>query len=755
MINLDRKLIAVGCGRTHHASDYNEEEEILIYAAHNSVAVASFKDQISHGVLATLRGHTDRVQSVSFFDTARYSLGFVSCSVDGSVRVWYNKEGSSFECAQILDGHSCCVNVVKAFHHSDCDGNSTRFIVSSSSDGVVCVWKSLDSSEFALVQKMQLEYHYCLSVAFGCILKAESAVPVLALGLTSSKISLRLFNGTEFVQVTQLEGHSDWIRSLHFTTLNESKIMLASGAQDKLVRLWSIELNEEDGDEHGLLYSLDSVLLAHEDWVNSVRWSNMKSDQNGGFPRLLTSSADKTVIVWSLDVESGLWMPEHQLGDVGGNFSFGNLNALWSNNDSMILSQSYSGNFQAWTYNEDKGGYRQARGLTGHFETVNDIHWSKSGEYLLSVSKDQTSRIFAETSERWMEVSRAQVHGYDLNCCCFLGDNEFCSGSDGEKIIRIFRAPVWFINKDKVDSDEAIIQPSLGLSNKATAAQSNTENFIQKASNINFNSVTESQLMLKTLWPESDKLYGHGDSVFTLNSSHNLKVFMSASVGRTGGRMEETAIRVWTVKDNRWTETGTLLEGHSLTVTRMSYSNDDNYVVTVGRDRKWMLFKISWNNGEFTSVDPVMSFSKAHSRIIWDVCWTPDDMFFITGSRDKLVAVWASQKNEDKFEKFTRNGSAYSTVKFEEAVTSVQCTPELIDGKYVLFVGLENGDIHILSTSVENPLRWTTVFQLPHNLAHDSAVKRIQIRKTESNNSFMVASCSEDNSVRLFDVTIC
>jgi WD40 repeat protein len=219
--------------------------------------------------------------------------------------------------------------------------------------------------------------------------------------------------------------------------------------------------------------------------------------------------------------------------------------------------------------------------------------------------------------------------------------------------------------------------------------------------------------------------------------------------------MEETAIRVWTVKDNRWTETGTLLEGHSLTVTRMSYSNDDNYVVTVGRDRKWMLFKVSWNNGEFISVDPVMSFSKAHSRIIWDVCWTPDDMFFITGSRDKSVAVWASQKNEDKFENFTKNGSAYSTVKFEEAVTSVQCAPELIDGKYFLFVGLENGDIHILSTSVENPLTWTTVFQLPHNLAHDSAVKRIQIRKTESNNSFMVASCSEDNSVRLFDVTIC
>lgn len=34
--------------------------------------------------------------------------------------------------------------------------------------------------------------------------------------------------------------------------------------------------------------------------------------------------------------------------------------------------------------------------------------------------------------------------------------------------------------------------------------------------------------------------------------------------------------------------------------------------------------------------------SKAHARIIWDCCWSPDGRFFVTGSRDKTVRVGMS-----------------------------------------------------------------------------------------------------------------
>jgi elongator complex protein 2 len=44
-----------------------------------------------------------------------------------------------------------------------------------------------------------------------------------------------------------------------------------------------------------------------------------------------------------------------------------------------------------------------------------------------------------------------------------------------------------------------------------------------------------------------------------------------------------------------WTSTyqpfGLPLEGHTLTVTRIAFSPDDRYVVTVGRDRTWRSFE--------------------------------------------------------------------------------------------------------------------------------------------------------------------
>jgi elongator complex protein 2 len=43
-------------------------------------------------------------------------------------------------------------------------------------------------------------------------------------------------------------------------------------------------------------------------------------------------------------------------------------------------------------------------------------------------------------TQHWAEVSRAQVHGYDINCGCFLDGWHFISGAD-EKMLRVFAIP--------------------------------------------------------------------------------------------------------------------------------------------------------------------------------------------------------------------------------------------------------------------------------------------------------------------------
>ena len=92
--------------------------------------------------------------------------------------------------------------------------------------------------------------------------------------------------------------------------------------------------------------------------------------------------------------------------------------------------------------------------ITGHFRSVEDMAWDPNGEYLLTTSSDQTTRLWTEVPVsndpdqcRWVEVGRPQVHGYDMTSIVCIGgqDNStndgepchrFVSGAD-EKVLRV------------------------------------------------------------------------------------------------------------------------------------------------------------------------------------------------------------------------------------------------------------------------------------------------------------------------------
>lgn len=48
---------------------------------------------------------------------------------------------------------------------------------------------------------------------------------------------------------------------------------------------------------------------------------------------------------------------------------------------------------------------------------ANSIEWNHTGDYLVSVSKDQTTRVITLNKQAriYREISRAQIHGYDIN----------------------------------------------------------------------------------------------------------------------------------------------------------------------------------------------------------------------------------------------------------------------------------------------------------------------------------------------------
>jgi elongator complex protein 2 len=158
-----------------------------------------------------------------------------------------------------------------------------------------------------------------------------------------------------------------------------------------------------------------------------------------------------------------------------------------------------------------------------------------------------------------------------------------------------------------------------------------------------------------------------------------------------------------------WKSLEQTLGGHTLTVTRLAFSRDDCFLVSVGRDRSWRLYeRLVDAQGADVAVlrsalapeaddrlspgcsgyRPLAASVKPHARIIWDVAFSPlfpsasgaDDMVFATGSRDKSAKVWRRPISEDP-----TVWEPVATLKFDEGVTSVDFYSGLDGARSVAF----------------------------------------------------------------------
>ena len=167
-----------------------------------------------------------------------------------------------------------------------------------------------------------------------------------------------------------------------------------------------------------------------------------------------------------------------------------------------LVGHAYGGALHIWTLQEEhqqdmssvlsteelalRNKWKVTPCITGHFGGVTDCCWEASaGEYLLTVSNDQTCRLWGQLDgdNLWVELARPQVHGYDPRSASTPQFNHrIVTGAD-EKEIRVFDAPLTTIKVLKAigktsstDGSDAFSRverayiPSLGLSSKASAA---------------------------------------------------------------------------------------------------------------------------------------------------------------------------------------------------------------------------------------------------------------------------------------------
>lgn len=564
--------------------------------------------------------------------------------------------------AEILDELSRPVTCVAS--------NSESLFVAGCMDGSVYIYKALTHEKTAKKTK-------------GFALCAAFCEELLVLGGTASNLLvIHLPTGAE----KWVEGHEGWVRSLSFRKESPACYTLASGSQERYIRLWTFKRQGPTFEDEILLnnatvvedwnITFEALLMGHDDWVVGVSWDP------SGSKTLLSASADSSLILWMAE-SSDLWTPDHRLGDIsnwGASTATGTTGGFWAalwladsdGSGSSVATVTRTGSFRVW--NKDSGGmWQPENGPTGHFKEVTDVSWFHN-EFLLTTSLDQTTRLwhYSRNLASLVEIGRPQIHGYDMIAISPIDSKSFVSAGD-EKVMRVFELPrqvaeqMMQITKkssevDSIDELPLIAGiPALGLSNKPDSEENSLE--------VLPHAPREDHLQRMTLWPEVDKLYGHGYEINCLAVSRQLGTIVSASRANTE---QHARLKFFsTTNYHEITKHFDNAPSHSLTVSKLAVSPNGNRVISVSRDRKFMITNIE------TQVVEV-EFPKAHTRIIWDAAWCSNNEEFFTASRDKQIKKWRSVE---------RNIELLKAAKFDSPVTAVAA------GSVCVAVGEESGRI--------------------------------------------------------------
>ncbi|ANZ77293.1 BA75_04535T0 [Komagataella pastoris] len=783
--------VFIGCNRELYTSDYSERFKLVAFGAGITISLWNPLGKDYKGVLTTLKSHTKEVLCVKWVPQTSFLL---STSEDCLIKLWkVDNNGENYQVVSTINHHKHSVTSLAL-------AGSSLFL-SGDASGLLCFWHISNEGDLELLHEFTVkDGFYPLSLA----LQQLSGGDFLALiGGTNTNIYVFSFTYdnfpakiANFAQSAVLAGHEDWVKSI-VVKMHEGDFFIASGAQDRYIRLWKLCLNEkidvsdEDSTKLTLLSNkqykftigqtrcaihFDAIIMGHDDWISHLNWHPTKLE-------LLSASSDTSVMIWKPDPMSGIWVGKTRLGELsmkGASTATGSSGGFWSslwifeNEKQHILTNGRTGSWRLWS-SSNGDDWDQQLAITGAIKSVTDLEWSENGEYLLATSLDQTTRLYARwmsnsdgsphSPTSWHEFARPQIHGYDMVCVSCLSNNRFISGGE-EKILRSFDEPKGvakllekFCSMRQTHIDEmpeSASLPVLGLSNKAENESAVTHENInndeededQSEKNISYEVVSaldqpplEDHLQRHTLWPEIEKLYGHGYEITSVDSSPDKQLVASSCRSNTAAH---AVVRVFDTKT--WQQLPQVLEGHDLTITRLQFSPNNQFLLAVSRDRRFSLWKRT--GSDLHHFELLKLQEKAHSRIIWDCCWAPSDFSdstFFTVSRDKHIKAWS-------YDQAKKDTVQLASLKLDEQVTAVDSLKFAIDGKAVIALGTESGSVKVFSFNSNN--EFVLIHELEYKIAPGDRVNRISISRNLQDKKLLMGVGSSDTSTRIYILTV-
>ncbi|MHC5773420.1 protein kinase domain-containing protein [Nostoc sp.] len=213
-----------------------------------------------------------------------------------------------------------------------------------------------------------------------------------------------------------LTGHSGTLSSVNALAISPDGYTLASGSDDKIVKLWDLNT-------HKVLASLSG----HSQAVKSVTFS-----PDGQI--LATASDDKTIKLWQVEtLEEICTLLGH---------SHAVKSVAFSPDGQILVSGSWDKTIKLWDINTG----REICSMTGHQLQVNSVAFSPQGQLLASASYDRTIRLWQisalESSQRELQnrpcyslLSTLSGHAWAVLTVAFSPDGQIlATGSDDNTI---------------------------------------------------------------------------------------------------------------------------------------------------------------------------------------------------------------------------------------------------------------------------------------------------------------------------------
>lgn len=242
-----------------------------------------------------------------------------------------------------------------------------------------------------------------------------------------------------------LTGHKNIVYSVAFSPNGE---VIASGSDDKSIKLWRVEDGQEivtltghHNSVYAVAFSPDGEILASSSHDKTIRLWRMKDGQvlqiltghtNSVYAvafspdgeMLATSSWDTTIKIWrTKDGQAVRTLAGHKSLVYS---------VAFSPDGQLIASSSWDKTIKIWRFQDGK----LLRTLTGHNDWVRCVAFSPDGEFIASGSHDNTIKVW--WVKNGQEVLTFQGHAWYVDCLAFSPDGEtIASGSN--QAIKIWR----------------------------------------------------------------------------------------------------------------------------------------------------------------------------------------------------------------------------------------------------------------------------------------------------------------------------